>query len=176
VAQFPFQRFESATSGLFTVYLLNNFNFDITGKTISANVTWDQGTYRTRGPVEDGAFVRLVFRDVGSGNFTSNNYWWSSVRLDLNGGTSGTLTSALTDRTLWTNICGQSATDDVAHPGPNCTGGRDPAVSPYDGFTHAMKHVKEVGLSFGRASRFASGVAVTVTPASFRLNTFTITP
>jgi hypothetical protein len=176
VAQFPFDRFVSTTSGSFAVYLLNNFNSDITGKTISGNMAWDEGTYLTRGPASDGAFVRLEFQDVGNGHFVSNDYWWSSVSLDLNAVTSGTLTAALTDRTLWTNICGQSATDIVAHPGPNCTGGTDPAVSPFDGFTNAMKNVKLVGLSFGRASRFASGVAVTVTPASFRLNTFTITP
>lgn len=176
VAQFPFERFASTTSGSFAVYLLNKLNIDITGQTITANVAWDQGTFVTRGPAEDGAFVRLVFRDVGSGDFVSNDYWWSSVRVDLNGATSGTLTSALTDRTLWTNICGQPATDQTAHPGPNCTGGTDPAVSPFDGFTNAMKNVREIGLSFGRASRFASGVAVVGGPASFRLVGFTMTP
>jgi|GEM_PF-770694 len=176
VAQFPFDRFVSTASGSFAVYLLNNVNFDISGKTISANVAWDQGTFLTRGQDDPTAYVRLEFQDVGNGDFVSNDYWWSSVKLDLNAGTSGTLTSALTDRTLWTNICGQSATDVVAHPGTNCTGGIDPATSPYDGFTNAMKNVKLVGFSFGRASRFASGVAVVGGPASFRLNSFTITP
>jgi len=176
VAQFPFEQFVSTSSGSFTVYLLNNFNSDITGKTISANVAWDQRTYLTRGSAEDGAYVRLEFQDVGNGDFVSNDYWWSSVKLNLNAVTSGTLTAALTDRTLWTNICGQSATDIVAHPGPNCTGGTDPAVSPFDGFTNAMKNVKLAGLSFGRGSSFASGVAVVGGPASFRLKSFTITP
>ena len=176
VAQFPFEQFVSTSSGSFAVYLLNNFNSDITGKTISANVAWDRRTFLTRGPDDPTAYVRLEFQDVGNGDFVSNDYWWSSVKLNLNAGTSGTLTSALTDRTLWTNICGQPATDVVAHPGLNCTGGTDPAVSPFDGFTNAMKNVKLAGLSFGRASRFASGVAVTVAPASFRLNSFTITP
>jgi hypothetical protein len=176
VAQFPFEQFVSTSSGSFVVYLLNNFNSDITGKTISANVAWDQGAYRTRGPVSDGAYVRLEFQDVGNGDFVSNDYWWSSVSLDLNGGTSGTLTAALTNRALWSNICGKLATDHNSYAGPNCTGGIDPATSPYDGFTNAMKNVKLVGFSFGRASRFASGVAVTVAPASFRLNSFTITP
>jgi len=176
VAQFPFEQFMSTSSGSFAVYLLNNFNSDITGKTISANVAWDQRVYRTRGLASDGAYVRLEFQDVGNGDFVSNDYWWYSVKLDLNLATSGTFTAALTDRTLWTNICGQSATDIVAHPGPNCTGGTDPAVSPFDGFTNAMKNVKLVGFSFGRAGSFASGVAVNVAPASFRLKSFTITP
>jgi hypothetical protein len=174
VAQFPFQRFVSTTRGSFAVYLLNNYNVDMTGKTISAKVAWDKGTFLTRGENDPTAYVRLEFQDVGNGDFVSNDYWWSSVSLDLNAVRSGTLTAALTDRTLWTNICGQSATDGVAHPGPNCTGGTDPAVSPSDGFTNAMKNVKQVGLSFGRASRFASGVAVIGGHASFRLKSFTI--
>ena len=176
VAQFPFEQFVSTSSGSFAVYLLNNFNSDITGKTISANVAWDQGAYLTRGPASDGAYVRLEFQDVGNGDFVSNDYWWYSVKLDLNAVTSGTFTAALTDRALWSNICGKFATDQNSYAGLNCTGGIDPATSPYDGFTNAMKNVKLVGFSFGRAGSFASGVAVTVAPASFRLNSFTITP
>jgi hypothetical protein len=138
-------------------------------------VAWDKGTYLTRGPASDGAYVRLEFQDVGNGDFVSNDYWWYSVKLDLNEVTSGTFTAALTDRGLWSNICGKFATDHNSYAGPNCTYGIDPATSPYDGFTNAMKNVKLVGFSFGRASSFASGVAVTVAPASFRLKSFTIT-
>ena len=114
---------------------------------------------------------------MASGNYTSNDYWWNTNNLNLNAVSSGILTGDLTDRSQWTNVCGQSATDMTAHPGPNCVGGTDPAVSPYDGFSNAMKNVKEVNLSFGRASRYASGVAVLDTDsAEFNMTSFTVTP
>jgi hypothetical protein len=175
VAAFPFQPFVAADSGEFAVYLESNYNFDITGKTITANVSWDPGQFVTRGPAADGAYVRVEFQDVASGNYTSNDYWWySGSALDLNAGTGGTLIAPLGDRAHWSNICGKSATDETAHPGPNCVGGTDPAISPYDGFTNAMKHVKVVSLSFGRKSAYASGVAVVGGSSAFTLSSFTI--
>lgn len=178
---FPFQRFVSTSEGSFAVYLKNNYNVDLTGKTIGADVSWTPGgqyTNRGTGPALD-AYVRLEFQDVASGNYTSNDYWWNTKSLDLNTQTEGALTAGLTelDRANWTNICGQPATDIIPHPGPNCIGGTDPAVSPYDGFTNAMKNVKEVNLSFGRASRYASGVAAVGTDdAVFKMTSFTVTP
>lgn len=177
---FPFQQFQTTSTGSFVVYLENNYNVDLTGKTITANVNWTPGAYTNRGtgPAAD-AYVRLEFQDVASGNYTSNDYWWNAGSLDLNTVSAGTLIGDLTDRTQWTNVCGQSATDTTAHPGPNCVGGTDPAVSPYDGFTNAMHNVKQVSLSFGRASRYASGVTWNGDPsttASFDLTSFTVTP
>jgi hypothetical protein len=175
VTAFPFQPFVATDSGEFAVYLESNYNYDITGKTITAEASWDPGPFVTRGPASDGAYVRVEFQDVASGNYTSNDYWWySGSVLDLNAVTGGTLTAPLSDRANWTNVCGQAATDQTAHPGPNCVGGTDPAVSPYDGFTNAMKNVKVVSLSFGRASRFASGVAVVDGASTFTLSSFTI--
>lgn len=179
--KFTFQQFESTTTGSFAVYLKNNYNVDLTGKTITANINWTPGAYTNRGtgPAED-AYVRLEFQDVASGNYTSNDYWWFTGTTgagvaNLNTASSATLTGDLNNRTLWTNICGQSAADTVAHPGPNCVGGTDPDVSPYDGFTNASKNVKEVNLSFGRASRYASGVAAVGTDSAvFEMTSFTV--
>jgi len=90
--------------------------------------------------------------------------------------TSGTVTARLNDRANWSNICGQNATDTIAHPGPNCVGTTDPAVSPYDGFTNAMANVKEIGLSFGSAGSYASGIALDGGPGTFTMTNFTVTP
>jgi hypothetical protein len=86
------------------------------------------------------------------------------------------VTARLNDRANWSNICGQNATDTIAHPGPNCVGTTDPAVSPYDGFTNAMKNVKEIGLSFGSAGSYASGIALDGGPGTFTMTNFTVTP
>lgn len=165
--------FTQASSGWFTVYLNTNF-IDLTGKTsIIANSSWTASTqYVNRNLTPDGALFRLYFQSA-QGNYNSNDYWWSSDFCDLNAVSSCNLTVNLNDRAHWTNLCGQSAADTTAHPGPNCVGGTDPAVSPYDGFTKAKRNVKDVGLSFGRASRFASGVAFDGGgSASFQLNSF----
>jgi len=180
--QFPFQQFVATDAGSFAVYLQDNYNVDLMDKTITADVNWTPATgpetYVTRGPATDGAYVRLEFQDVASGNYTSNDYWWYSGSggvANLNTESSANLVASLADRANWTNVCGQSAADITAHPGPNCVGGTDPAVSPYDGFTNAMKNVKEVNLSFGRASRYASGVAASGTDqAIFDMTSFTV--
>ena len=177
--QFPFQQFQSTTTGSFATYLKSNYNVSLTeGDTITADVNWTPGAYVTRGPSTDGAFVRLEFQDVSSGNYTSNDYWWYSGPggvLDLNSDSSGTLTAALADRSHWSNVCGQLASDTIAHPGPNCVGGTDPNVSPYVGFTAAMRNIKQVNLSFGRASSYASGVAAVGTDsATFDMTRFAI--
>lgn len=175
VGSFPINQFLTQTTGSFAVYLLNNYNVDITDETFVMTAAWTAGNYVTRGPATDGAYVRFVFKDVTSGPYTSNDYWWSSANCSLNGQiTCSLLTAALTDRALWSNICGQRADDTNTYPGANCVGGTDPAVSPYDGFTNAMKNVKQVGLSFGRASRYASGVALIGETGTFTLNAFTI--
>ena len=176
VAAFPFQPFVAKNSGEFAVYLESNYNYDITGKTITADVSWDPGTFATRSTKFPGAYARVEFQDVASGNYTSNDYWWySGSFVDLNAATtSGTLTAPLSDRAHWSNVCGQSADDINSYPGPNCVGGTDPAISPYDGFTNAMKNVKVVSLAFGSAGSFASGVAVVDGSSTFTLSSFTI--
>jgi hypothetical protein len=178
---FPIQQFISPTTGSFAIYLLANYNTDITGLTLTADANWSLGTYSTRSTTFPGAHVRFVFQDVTSGTYSSNDYWWSSVNLDLNSTTngnlnSGTLEASLADRSLWTNVCGQSATDTTPHPGPNCVGGTDPAVSPSDGFSNAMKNVKLVGLAFGSDGSYASGIAMNNTTGAFTLTKFLIAP
>ena len=176
MVSFPIQQFLTTGTGSFAIYLLNNYNVDITGKTIAAAMNWTYGVYETRSTTFSGAYVRVEFQDVTSGPFTSNDYWWYHPNLDLNAVVSGTLTAPLTDRANWSNICGQSATDTTPQPGPNCVGGTDPAVSPSDGFSNAMKHVKLIGLSFGSSGSYASGVALDGGTGTFYLTSFTILP
>jgi hypothetical protein len=172
--QFPIQQFDSKTTGSFTVYFLGNDNRDLTGKTMGTDVSWTGGTYETRSTVFPEAYVRFWFQDVASGNYDSNDYWWCTLSLDLNNATFGSMVASLADRTIWTNQSGKSATDttvdwlewqgDIVH------------MSPYDGFTKAMKNVKQLGLSFGSSGSYASGVAVDGGTGVFTVSSFTITP
>ena len=173
---FPIQAFDTETTGSFAVYFLNNYNIDMTDKIITATVNWTSGSYETRSTVFGGAYARVEFQDTTAGAYTSNDYWWySGDVVDLSSEGPDTLLAPLTDRAHWTNICGQVATDTVAYPGPNCVGGTDPAVSPSDGFTNAMKNVKQVGLSFGSAGSYASGVAIVAQEAgTFTVSSFDI--
>ena len=160
----------------YTAYLKTNYNVDLTGKTITAVTNWTSGALyqnRASSPASDAHF-RIVFISE-EGNYNSNSYWWNTGgnNLDLNAVSSGTLIGDLTAPAQWSNICGQSATDKTPHPGPNCIGGTDPAVSPADGFANAMKNVNEVGLSFGGGSFYANGVAST-TSATFELSSFRV--
>lgn len=172
---FPVQEFVTTTSGSFAVYVLNNYNVDMTGKTLTTDLSWSPSTsYVTRGTAGSGAFVRFEFQDVTAGPYDSNDYWWSTVNLDLNALTSGQLIASLADRALWTNQSGKSATDttedwqqwqgDIVH------------TSPYDGFTKAMKNVKQLGLSFGNASSYASGIAIVGGTGTFAMTSFSVTP
>jgi hypothetical protein len=171
---FPVKEFDSKTTGSFAVYFQTNWNTSLAGTTLTATADWADGTYETRSNAFDGAYGRFWFQDA-IGNYTSNSYWWySGDRLDLNGSTSGTLSASLTNRAHWSNLCGQVATDTTAHPGDNCVGGTDPAVSPYDGFTNAMKNVKQLGISFGSAGSYASGIALVDGPGPSSVSAFTI--
>jgi hypothetical protein len=171
-------KFNQLSSGWFTVYLNTNYG-DLTDKSsIIADTSWTPSAqYVNRSLTTGDAHFRLYFQSA-QGNYNSNDYWWSTDSCDLNDLTAAlacNLTVSLNDRAHWTNLCGQSAADPVPHPGPNCVGGIDPSVSPYDGFTKAKRNVKDVGLSFGRAAAYASGVAINdAAPASFRLNSFKV--
>lgn len=164
----------------YTVYMLANDNKDLTGKTITAIVRVDAEsgtTFVGRGLCDDRtATVGLEFQDTSAGANDSNDYWWSIDRPSLaslmNG---GTLVASLADRANWINQDGRPATDttedwvqwngEIVH------------MSPYDGFTKAMKNVKEVSFSFGDGCYYACGVAVSGTgTASFDLLSFSITP
>jgi Tfp pilus assembly protein FimT len=178
VLQFPIQPFQSTTTGSFVVYLYNNYNADITGKTFVMNATWTAGTYATRSSFP-GAFVRFEFQDVASGTYSQNDYWWSTGTgldnsLDLNTLSGGSLTVPLTDRSRWSNLCGRLATDtDTGYN--DCITGGVVTVSAFDGFTNAMKNVKMIGLGFGNSARYASGVAINASTAgAFQLLGFTI--
>lgn len=181
---FPVQQFQSTTTGSFAVYLMNNYNTSLNEtQTLSTTAYWTPGSYETRSMPPSGAYGRFWFQDVTSGPFTSSDYWWysgTSGVLDLSASTSASalvsVSAALSDRAHWSNICGQYATDTHAYPGTNCVGTTDPAVSPYDGFTNAMANVKEIGLSFGSGSRYASGIALDGRPGTFTMTAFTVTP
>jgi hypothetical protein len=174
--QFPIQQFLTTTTGSFVVYLSANYNKNITGKTFYTAASWTSGTYVTRGAASDGAFVRFWFQDVTSGPYGASDYWFSTGTnsLDMNAVTGGTLSVALTDPTLWTNLCGQRADDTATYSGPDCVGGTYSSVTPAAGFANAMKNVKQLGLVFGRGSSYASGVAHIDSPGIFTVSTFTI--
>jgi hypothetical protein len=156
--QFPIQQFITQDTGSFAVYLLNNYNVSMTtSQTIAANVSWTPaGTYETRSTAcaATPGYVRLEFQDVTSGPYNPNDYWWSTTYLDLNAGTSGSLSVSL-DPANWTNLDGQTGTGNV-------------------GFTKAMKNVKLIGLSFGSSCRYASGVALVGATGTFTLTSFTV--
>ncbi len=178
---FPVQQFDSTTTGSFAIYLENNYNVPMTeAQTISVSANWTAGTYVTRGSASDGAYARVWFQDVASGTYSSNDLWWYHGSLDLNTLTSGTITASLSDRANWSNVCGEFANDTNSYPTPpgqtNCVGTIDDATSPYDGFTNAMTNVKRIGISFGRGSAYASGIALVGGTGTFTLTSFTITP
>jgi hypothetical protein len=178
---FPIQQFQSKTTGSFAVYLLNNYNKDITGQTLSAEMNWTSGTYETRSTVSPGAYVRFEFQDVTAGPYNSNDYWWSTgttnlnIVLDLNAVTSGTLTASLSDCTLWSNQNGLSACDTTTVNWTDWQGNLI-AESPAVGFANAMKNVKQLGLSFGSSGTYASGVARDGGAGIFTVSAFTVTP
>ena len=170
LGEFPIQQFISTTSGSFAVYLLTNYNNDITGKTFNANVAWTPGPYKTR--ANSGAYVRFEFQDTTAGQYDSNDYWWSTVSLDLNNPESDSLAASLSDRNQWTNQSGKSASNDTENW--QQWQGDIVHMSPYDGFTKAMKNVKQLGLSFGNSGSYASGVALDGKTGTFTLIDFTI--
>jgi hypothetical protein len=160
----------------YTSYMLGNYNKDLTGKTITAVVKVVATSGTTFVSHDDClAEVGLEFQDTSAGTYDSNDYWWYQPRPSLESLTSGetTLVAPLADRANWINQSGKPATDtetdwtewqgDVVH------------MSPYDGFTKAMKNVKIVSLSFGGCG-YASGVAVSSGTASFDLLSYSITP
>ena len=171
LGEFPLQQFISTTSGSFAVYLLTNYNNDITDKTFNAELAWTPGIYKTR--ANSGAYVRLEFQDVTAGPYDSNDYWWSTDNLDLIAGSGDTLEAALPNRTLWTNQNGLSASNTTTINWTDWAGNFI-AESPSDGFTKAMKNVKQLGLSFGNANSYASGVALDGGTGTFQLIDFTI--
>jgi hypothetical protein len=171
---FPIQQFDSKTTGSFVVYFLNNYNISLTEtQTITADVSWTPGTYETRSVTGgDGAYVGLEFQDTAAGKYDSNDYWWYTGRLNLNTATSGTLSASLSDRANWINQSGKPATDTETNWVE--WQGDIVAMSPYDGFTAAMKNVKEIGLSFGSSNRFVDGIALDAGTGTFTVNSYTI--
>ena len=166
------------STGWHTAYLNTNYNVDLTGKTITVAANWTPGSFTNRGSTQGKANFRIYFASA-QGNYNSYSYWWSTGTansIDLNNldGT-GSYSVSLTDRSQWSDLCGKIATDTTVYSGPNCVYGTDPAMSPYNGFTDAMKNVKVIGISFGGGSYYANGVANTAsTPATFELTQFDV--
>lgn len=96
--------FNPLSTGWFTVYLNTNYG-DLTDKiTITADTSWTlSALYVNRSLTPGDAHFRLYFQSA-QGNYNSNDYWWNTASLDLNGASSGTLTGDLTNRTQWTLI------------------------------------------------------------------------
>ena len=170
--QFPFQTSTTAGAwdgtGWFSAYFKTNYNNDLTGKTITANVNVvaDPGMlFWTRSTTCDNAgtdaYVRLEFQSA-TGNYSPSDYWWSTGNtwnLSTIANVPTTLSLSTTNPAAWSNINGQTGADDP------------------DGFAAALKNVKEIGVAFGSSCRYASGVNVSGGTASFQLQSFeVITP
>jgi len=154
-ATFDFQQYDPAGMGLDSVYLLTNVaKSDLSSTTITANVSvnaTDGSKFFTRSKTTDcanggaDAYVRLEFQSTRSGPYSPSDYWWGTSSLNLstlaNQG-SVSLKNSTANPAEWSNINGQS-------------GSTDPA-----GFADALKNVKQVGVAFGSACRYASGVAI----------------
>jgi hypothetical protein len=170
---FPVRQYVAPTTGSFATYFQNNYNTSLTtSTTLFVDATWTPGTYASRSGA--GAFGRFWFQsDIG--NWDSNSYWWySGDSLDLNTVSAGTMTAALSDTAHWSNICGKLATDTAVYSGPDCVGGTYPAVSPADGVANAMANVKQLGISFGSTSRYASGIARMGADGEFSMSAFDV--
>ena len=173
---FPFQTSTTEPAvawdgtGWFTVYLKTNYNRDLTDKTITAIVDvvadastqfWTRSTLSASGSgcTSQPAYVRLEFQSA-TGNYNASDYWWSTGNtwnLSTIANVQTTLILSTTNAGAWSNINGQ-------------TGLGDPA-----GFAAALKNVKEIGVAFGSSCSYASGVNVSGGPASFQLQSYTVT-
>jgi hypothetical protein len=178
---FPINVFVAVDAGSFAVYLMNNYNKDLTKKeTISAMFNWSQTSYHTRSG--SGGYVRIWFQDVASGPYDSNDYWWchsasvTTFDVSLNDTVAAagtTLSCNLNDRSQWMNQAGRYA-DDTTENWTDWTGAIV-TMSPYNGFDRAKKNVKQLGLAFGGPpGSYASGFAADVVPATFNMTSYTI--
>ncbi len=148
-----------ASADGYMVYMLGNYNNDLTDKAIKVTADWNKSDgYTTRSQNCGGAYGRIELQDTTSGTYNSNDYWrYTGQVFDLNKQQSGTVMAPLDDRAHWINQSGKPATD----TGINWKElqGDIVATSPYDGFTSAIKNIKQLGLAFGSSCRYASGVA-----------------
>lgn len=162
---FPFL---TDTGKQYTNYMLENYNKDLTGTTITAEVavTGDPSAfgYNICGGASagtSGGYVRIEFQDTAAGPYNETDYWWShAASTDLMAALSGnvTLTADTTNLADWSDINGHFASD------PGYT----------DGFYHALANAKEISFSFGGGSCYANGVAVESGSASFVMHSLTI--
>jgi hypothetical protein len=148
----------------------NSLTGDLTGKALTASVSWSgvTGTFQEQnggGCTPDNQYVRLYFATPG---FAFTHFWWSNpVHVDLTGGAGGptTLTVPLTatdsnGASQWSDWNGQLANS-------------SDAVSA--AFSAAVAKVSTVGLSFGGGCFFENGVTTSDGTGSFT-STFTETP
>ncbi len=131
----------------------NSLTGDLTGKTLTATVSWTgvTGTFQEQnggGCIPDSQYVRLYFATPG---FAYTHYWWSNpVHVDLVGPGGGPTTMSVsltaTDSTRasqWSDWNGQLANSSAA---VNAA------------FNAAVAKVSTVGLSFGGGCFFENGV------------------
>ncbi len=170
---------DAGLTGTHAVYLTTAYTGPLsTSNVISAAANWAAVTYNTRSTTDSAAYGRLEIQDVTSGNYNMNDYWWyDPQRFDLNNSTSGSISAPLNDLSNWSNICGLTA--DVVSTATkyvtDCMTGKTLTESPNQGFRAALANVREVNISFGRTSAFASGIATTsTTPAYFNLTALAV--
>lgn len=151
----------------YSIYFVTHAG-DITNKTITAtfelDVTADTLFFtRSTACANTGvdAYVRLHFQKLDNGVWEYTDYWWSNavaVNLnDLKGGGTLTITADTGDGSQWQDIIG----------------GETGLVKPAE-FAALLAAKKSLGVAFGSACRWASGVAVTGGGGTFKLRSFTI--
>ena len=171
----------TGASPTFVNYLLNNFTVALTESssiTATINVAPASGVPAFLGDTFGGfnnatpAFVRLFIEanlpSDGSagcvgGNQNVENFWWADVQAYTftSGGSGGPITMTVSlNPANWSGICGNPASANPA------------------GFHQALANIKQVGLSFGSGSFFASGVGVdgSTGGATFQVISYTVTP
>lgn len=170
---------DAGLTGTHAVYLTTAYTGPLsTSNVIDVGANWTAVTYNTRSTSDLAAYGRLEIQDVTSGNYNMNDYWWYNPQtFNLNTTTSGSITAPLSDLSGWTNICGLPASDvnTASSDVTDCMTGKTLTESPNQGFLAALANVREVNISFGRTSAFASGIATTsTTPAYFNLTALAV--
>lgn len=171
--------FKNADDDWFTVYIVNIWEGDLTGMKVKAEfmITGDTSSlpvFVARAPDSE-VQVKLHFTKTG-GSWAASDLWWSLDQYVLTTYTKlsdGTAVDPVTDTTILNKwlILEVELTPDMWS---NLDGKVGSAV--LDEFNAAIADIHEIGFSFGRSARLASGVALTQGDSTFVLKSFELLP
>ena len=148
-------------------YLLSAKIPSIGSLSARVSITANTGTTFAYWPDGADAKVGLFFQTKSGGGFDPSDYWWSgSSRVSLTSivATPTTLTTALSDPSLWTNFYGKPGNQAGTYEVNGIT-----YPSAADGFAAAMANIDSWGVSFGGGSFYANGVGTPTGSAVFTL-------